>query len=508
MAEWKVYVTDLGTSEVELTAAQPGRVEWVLNQPGAFSFTVDQFDGQALLCRPWEREVHVKRNGSLVWAGPIIDRTINPDDGTASFVCQGLLAYFAVRNIDSGADRTNHLLNPEFEDSPDLDNWTAVNTTATVTTSQRILGTKSAQLVQASARQDAYLHQTINDFGATGVGSLLTVVAWFKIDPAAWVGEALGDLGLVISRLDGVGNIIASGDFPIDGATPRGSWQRAEASVWIPPLNIEDIQVRLYSPGGTIWWDAASVTLMESLSSAEDVDDFLMDQATIVENIVLFLQDPANGKDDLGITTDCPASGVDRERHYQFAEHTPGLEAILEFTEMRDGGDVSVTPDRVFHFHYRRKGTDRTATVTLTTSNCEVRSERFEGMRAASGVVVLGAGDGPDREEGGAVDAALFDGRTIERVVSPRATAAIDTLDEMATEELARSADPRYLEVLVTSSPLATALEEGDIVDVDIALGALVAAGDWRIVSRAVDPAIDDEGNERLLITLNPWVDA
>lgn len=507
MADWKVYVSDLGTSEVELTAAEPGRVEWVLNQPDSFSFTMDMQDPQAALCQPLAREWALKRDGTLVGAGPIIDRTIEPAGGTVTFAGEGLLAYFGQRNIDSGADRTNYLLNPEFEDSPDLDNWDAHGTTATVTTSQRILGTQSAQLVSASARQDNYLSQTIDDFEATGVGSLLTAVAWFKIDPAAWVGEALGDLGLVISRLDGSANIITSGFYEIDGDTPRGSWQRAEATVWVPPLNVEDIEVRLYSPGGTIWWDAASLTLMESLSSAEDVDDFLMDQATIVENIVLFLQNPANGKDDLGITTDCPTTGIERERHYQFAEHTPGLEAILEMTEMRDGLDVSVGADRVFRTHYRRKGTDRTATVTLTTSNCEVQAERFEGGRAASGVVVLGDGDGPDREEGGAVDDTLFDGRTIEKVVSPRATTAIDTLDEMAAEELARSADPRFLEVLVTHSPTATALEEGDIVTVDIDLGAIQASGDWRIVSRAVDPAMDDSDHETLYVTLNPWVD-
>lgn len=504
MADWRVYVADLGTSEVELTAVQPGRVEWVLNQPGTFSFVVDMFDPQTALCQPLAREAHVKRNGTLVWAGPIIDRAVNPADGTVTYQCEGLLKYFGQRNIDAGADRTNYLLNPEFEDSPDLDNWTAHNTTATVTGSQRILGAQSAQLVQATALQDAYLSQTIADFAATGVGSLLTAVAWFKIDPAAWIGEALGDLGLVISRLDGSGNIITSGTFDIDGDTPRGSWQRAKAEVWIPPLNVEDIQLRLYSPGGTIWWDASSVTLMESLSSAEAVDDFLMDQATIVENVVLFLQSPP--KDDLGITTDCPVTGVDRERHFQFADHTPGLEAILEFTEMRDGLDVSVTPDRVFHTHYRRKGTDRTATVTLSTDNCEVQSERFEGGRAASGVVTLGNGDGPDREEGGAADPGLYDGRTVEAIVTPRATVAIDTLDEMASEELARRADPRYLEVLVTSSPLATALAEGDIVDVDISLGALDPwVGDWRIVARAVDPALDDS-DERLHVTLNPWV--
>lgn len=483
---YSIAVCTLGASETVLTNAIPASpVENEINQPQQFKFQMDVLDAQTALVLPLEREIHVYRDATRIFAGPVMNAEFDAATGLVAFDCDGLLAYMGHRNIDSGADRENHLLNPEFEASPDLDEWTDVNTTATVTTSERILGTKSAQLVQAASLEDAYLYQDVAVTG-TGVGSLFTVVAWFKIDPDDWIGEAIGGRGLTLSRIDG-GVIQQSGDFFITGDTPRGSWQRAKATVWVPPNATETLQVRLYSPGGSIWWDATSLTLMESLSSVEAVDDFLMEQTTIAENVVLFL----DAKDPLDITTDCPASGIQRERHYQFADHTNGLQALLEFTELENGFDISLDPDRVFRTHYPFKGTDRTGTVTLAPptaladGNCLLTRWRFDGDQAATGVVVLGAGDGPDREEGGAVDAAAFGGRVIELVVTPRATTAIDTLDEMATRELLDRSNPSMLELLVVDSALVALLADGDIVAVDVDYGAVQASGDWRIVRTA-----------------------
>lgn len=481
--DYEVRIAILDGDETSLADAVPGDVDETLNRPAQFEFVLDP---AAALVEPIGYEAHVYRDDTCIFAGPIRTARWDLNSRVVRYSCENGLSYFADRNIDAGADRTNYLVNPEFED--DLDGWTAVNTTATADTDWHVLGVKSARLEQASAHQNAYLHQTVEDFTATGVGSLLTAVGWFHIDPDEWLGEALDRLGLVVSRVAG-GVIQASGVFDIDGDIPRGSDQRAEATVWLPPNAVEDIDVRLYSPGGVINWDACSLTLMESLSSVEDVDDFLMDQATIVANIVAFLQDTAYGKDNVAITADCPTTGVERERHYQFADHTPGLEAIVEFTELANGMDISCGPDRVFRTHYRRRGTDRTGTVTLTDgSNCVLQSWAFEGHQAASGVVVLGEGDGPDREEGGASDSSLFGGRTVERVLTPRATVSIDTLDEMATEQLAVLSDPTVVEVEVTEPDLVGLLEPGDTVAADAAVGGLVVDGNWRIMRTVEHP--------------------
>ncbi|HVM07190.1 MAG TPA: hypothetical protein VM345_01905 [Acidimicrobiales bacterium] len=504
MFDYMIKVANLGASEVTLTNAWPtGPVETELNRPQRFVFAMDVLDPQAALCVPLAREINVYRNTTRIFAGPIVNAHVEADTATVTFECDGLLAYFAHRNIDSGADRTNFLSNPEFEDN--VTGWTAVNTTATAVTSQRILGLKSAQLVQSTALQDAYLKQDVAIVG-TGVGSLYTIVAWFKIDPTAWIGEAIGGRGLTLSRIVG-GDIQQSGDFYIDGDTPRGSWQRAETTVWVPPNASETLQVRLYSPGGTIWWDAASLTLMESLASAEAGDDFLMDQTKIAKRIAEFVQDPTFGKDNVGILTDCPLSGVERERHYQFADHTNALQALVEFTEMENGFDIEVDPaDRTFRTHYPFKGADRTGTVTLTppaaaddSDQCLLQRWRYAGDQAASGVVVLGEGDGPDREEGGAADPTAFDGRTIELVTTPRATAAIDTLDEIASRELVDRLRPEIVEIAVLDPTFVALLKTGDVVTVTVDWGIVQCSGAWRITRTAEDLAAGT-----LQVTLRP----
>jgi hypothetical protein len=501
---YTIKLADLGSSETTLATAVPaGPVAKELNQPDAFSFLLDPLATEAAGAASWPiaKEIHVYRDATRIFAGPIMNAELS--DGLLRFDCDGLLAYAGQRCIDSGADRENFLTNPEFEDSPDLTGWTAVNTTATVTTSQRVLGTKSAQLVQASSQQDSYLYQDIVVTG-TGVGSLFTVAAWFQIDPAAWIGEAQGRRGLVLTR-SAAGIQQSAGDSFIDGDTPRGSWQRAETSVWVPPNATETLQVRLYSPGGTIWWDAGSLTLMESLSSAEAPDDFLMEQTTIAQRIVEFIQDSTFGWDDLAITTSCAASGVDRERHYQFADHVNALQALVEFTELDNGFDIEITPARVFTTHYPMKGTDRSGAVTLKTPrpgdetgiNCLLSRWRFDADQAASGIVVLGEGDGPDREEGSAVDPAAFGGRLVELVMTPRATTAIDTLDELATRSLVDHTNPIFMELTVTDTALVALLEVGDIVDVDVDFGAISVSGDWRIMNTA-----EDLDQETLHVTL------
>lgn len=498
---YSLKVGVLGTSEVTLTGARPMSPRWARNDPGSMAFEIDPTDPQAPLCVPIEKEVSLFRDATRIWAGQIRDRTFNASNqGVVRFDCIGLLGYFAQRNIDTGADRENYLLNPQFEDSPDLDNWTAVNTTASVTTDQHILGSKSAELVQASASQDAYLEQTITVTG-TGIGSLYTLFGRFRIDPATWIGEAVGSRGMTLSRDPTGAAIVESSVFEIDGDTPRGSWQPAEAEIWVPPDAAETLRVRLYSPGGTIWWDALNLVLMESLSSVESAGDYNRDQAKIAEDIVLFLQDPAFGKDDVGITTDCPDSGVDRERHYQFADHVNGLAALTEFAEMENGGEISVTPDRVFHFDYPYMGTDRTGSVTLTNnSNCVVVEERFQGTSAASDVVVPGEGDGPAREEGGASDPVLFDGRIVQRMWPPRASTAPDTLDETAALKLREFSNPQILALRVTDASLVALLDEGDRVNVTLSYGVIQANGVYRIDARTLDLDTDT-----LIVECSPW---
>lgn len=475
----------LGALVADLTHAVPTHSTSELNGWDSGSFTMHTRDPQATLVTPLASEVQFYRGSDLTfWGRPT---RVSAGADRVRFDCRGIGWELFERRFIGRADRTNLLVNPEFEDAT-LPPWTATNTTASLDTAQRKLGTKSVKLVQSTALQDAYLGQTLNDYTATGVGSLLTVVAWFRIQNLGWVGEAVNKRGLTISRKHATtGAILYSGVFEIDGETPRDSWQRAEVTVWMPPNAVEDIEVRLYSPGGTIWWDATSLTLMESLSN------YATDQTEIARQIAVHLQDPAYGKSDLSIVTSTPASGILRDRHYQHADHHRGADVLGEFPELSDGFDFAVvtTPTtRTFTTFYPRRGTHRSA-LTITDQNVASFDWRLEGEAASSSITVLGEGDGPDREEGAATDSTLFGGLVLEDIVNAPTGSEIDALDTLATEALRVRKTSRVLTVTVPAAAGWFAVHPGDTLPSNFAWGFVAFTNDWRVITRSLDHQAD-----------------
>lgn len=469
------------------------QVTWELNGPGSMDFTVHNYDTTFTATDILTNEVQLWRNGTFLWWGVPVRAEATPTRVRVS--CRGLLWYFSRRFIGD-ADRTNYLSNPEFNGN--LTSWTAQNTTATAVTTQRILGTHSAQLVQATAQQDAYLHQTFSITG-TAIGTLVVVVAWYRITSTGWLGEAINKRGLTVSRKTG-STIHESSVYEIDGASPRDAWQRAEVSVWVPPGTTNDIQVRLYSPGGTIHWDATSATIMESLSN------YNADQTDIASQIVLHLQDTAYGKSDLAIATSTPASGVLRDRHYQHADHHSGMRALAEFTLLEDGFDFDVavtSTTRTFTTYYPRKG-GTPSQLDFTAARLSDWTLRIDGEAACSSITVLGDGDGPDREEGAAVDDTVFGGLILEDVIMAPPGAPIDSLDARAEEALRLRKKAQVLTVVVPAVDADNAITYigniavGDVGTPTLAEGFSTVAGNWRLVRMTLD------GSDALTLELNP----
>lgn len=478
-------VDKFGALVADLTHAVPTHSTSELNGWDSGSFTMHTRDPQATLVKTLASEVQFYRGANLTfWGRPT---RVGADADRVRFDCRGIGWELFDRRFIGRADRTNLLGNPEFEDAV-LTPWAATNTTASIDTTRRKLGTQSVKLVQSTALQDAYLSQTLDNYTATGVGSLLTVVAWFHIQNAGWVGEAVNKRGLTISRKHATtGAILYSGVFEIDGETPRGSWQRAEVTVWMPPNAVEDIEVRLYSPGGTIWWDATSLTLMESLSN------YATDQTEIARQIAVHLQDPAYSKSDINIATSTPASGVLRDRHYQHADHHRGADAIGEFAGLSDGFDyaVVVTPTtRTFTTFSPRRGTRHSA-LTITDQNVAGFNWSVDGEAACSSITVLGEGDGPDREEGAAVDSALFGGLVVEDIINAPAGSEIDALDPLAAEALRVRKASQVLTVTVSAASGWFAVHPGDTLPSNFAWGFVSFTNDWRVTSRSLDHVAD-----------------
>jgi hypothetical protein len=185
---------------------------------------------------------------------------------------------------------------------------------------------------------------------------------------------------------------------------------------------------------------------------------------------------------------------VTLSRTYEFSDHQNIDDEMMVFTRRRGGVDYTFNPaTRTLVVSHPHAGTVR-EDLTLTWGGNVTRFRlSVERAQKADQAVVLGPGDGPDREEGGAT--ATPNGPTLEDVtVAPDGTPAGD-LDRVAGERLAVVARPEVLEV--TCVGLIGNLSVGDWVPVTISALAM-SAEQYRVVSIAPNPA-----NDSLVATLN-----
>lgn len=468
-----------------------------LNGAGSCRFTTPlaDADGTAFgTALDFGVEVQVLRDGSStpVFWGVIVGYSEDSDTGVASFDAAGLLYYFG-RRFWGKADRTNYLSNPEFESG--LTGWTTngAGLTATAVSSKRVLNAQSAQL-DGAVGQDYFLSQS-QTITAGDPGLLLTLAGWFLIDDASWFGPALESRGLYVEARE-AGVFQTNSIVTIDSDTPRG-WQRAETTIWIPPNKTWSIQVRLYAPGGTIFWDAISITAMESYSP--NFLDGGYDEASIARDIVLHGQNPTYGKNDLNIGHDTTDVGVIRLFTRQFADHGNLLDDLNQFPNMENGLDFDIVltaTTRTFTTYYPHKGTARATVLRLRAApgdaNIVAKATRtFDGGSAVSSVVMLGDGDGPDREEGAAIDTSLFGGNTFEEIIQAPVGSPIGDLDDLANEELRARSNPTALDLQLIPGAQIGTVKTGDTYDVDISKGRLVVNDTYRVARITLDARRD-----------------
>lgn len=408
----------------------------VRGQAGSFRFGLHNLDPKLPQVRALEREVQVWQDGALLagrgWVVPVTpESTIDGGRDVTEFDCRGLLWYFD-RLVVGDADRRNYLVNGSFG-SATLDPWTRVGVTADRDTT-RVVGPDpaSAKLTQATAGTDTYLQQTVT-ITAPAVGALMTVAAWFYVNPSGFVGEAYGKRALFVQR--SVGGVVK--DFDVAGldngvgeSPVLGTWQRRVVTIQIPPNATEQIQVRLYAPGGVIWWDEVVLVAMDSLSFLE------VDQGLVADGLVVHAQAPAFGKVDLNIGRVIPTTGVKRTIHYQHADHASIGRSLADLTTLDNGYDHSIDTDdtnRSYVVHWPRKGTGRPAVAW--SELVRVSLVPVDGTQAATAVIAPAEGSGPDREEGFARDPTLHGGLALEEVLPP-SSLPVGALDAKAAESL------------------------------------------------------------------------
>lgn len=491
-----VVVDMYGNKFAELPTATITDVSWELNGFGGIDFTIPVDAEGVEHLTPIVREVQAWRDGALLqWAVLVKPQAT---ERTLSYQCPGV-GWHLQRRFYGRTDRTNLL--------PALDSgaWEAVGVAADINPPRR-LSRDAVMLTQANDDRDTYFRFVLRNYQATPIGSVVVMAGWALIDDAAWIGPAQGARGLYLNRLaSGVSQQIGEGD-SITHTTRRGSWVRFETLVNMPPSVVEDLEFRLYAVGKIITWSAVTATLMESLSSVEGPGDFSMDQAKLVEMSVQHAQDAAYNRGTVNLATNCPPTGIERERHFQFAEHENIWAGIRSFTELENGIDVGTeltSTTRTLTTYYPRRGVERPELRLEWGRNVSSFTYSWDGERAANSVTVLGDGDGPDREEGGGLDLTKFGGIALEHVESAPAGSPVDTLDQRAAEALRVLSRPEILSVTCQDPedqlipPIG--LREGDVVPASIRRGWVQIESRWRMIGARLDPE-----SETLTVELNP----
>ena len=530
----RTVVTDKeGAIYGEFADALQGPITFELNQPDTWSFvTLANNPASDLLLAHPLREVQIWRGDQLLTWGPAVRPSADKD--YTSFEGRGAMWHLQRRHIGK-ANRRNYLLNGDFENglaewwftfNPFFVAWGWPGAQPNppgheIVTTPRVTGTHSLRMENyvegADAWATAAVPSWLPDPETAPEGDTWTVKGYVYVESFVAAAHE-GGRGLYLEResateedpspdvqavLPGAKRVLEHVFMAIDEQTPVGVWQRFEREVTVPPGSEENIAVRIYAPKGVVYWDALSLTWSERLAF------YNKDQCSVIaKGIVEHLQDPAFDKSDANISTNCPACGVLRTRVYPHAEHANGFDALGEFPRLDDGFDfwMTYTPtERVFTTRWPRREVLRPQFPFTLGVNIADFAWTFDGEAASSSVVVLGNGNGSDREEGAALDAARFDAMTYEQVYVAPPETPIDGLGAMAREKLAAAKNPQTL-TIKTTPPVPGLLDPvgqlypGDVIPVTIVRGDLNISGDYRIVRLTINP------DDTLDMVLNAYV--
>jgi hypothetical protein len=500
VSTYTVRLVDIdGTVLRTLVGTNVLSVERVLNGVGQAVFTFPKIDppsaiGQAADVKMLFPEIQILRDGAHYWWGvPLIARAAS-NKGDVEVTCSDLGWYLTKRALDKLP--TNLISNPDFESG--LTSWSTHGAaTAAAETDLVRLGTTAARLTNSIAGDDGYIAYNLAGLAAGSViGRGLALVGWFFLE--SFTAGALGNRGLYIEgNAGGVFQVATQVD--IDEFTVKGEWQRFRTTIVIPTSTTWDIEVRLYSPQGSIVWDAVELVDMES------VGGFNLDIATLAQDIVIFVQAATSDKDDLNIGTAGAATGiVIASKFWQIADHVMADRALDEFVQRDNGIDWSIETSattRTFTT-WHPKGTDRTGSITLSLgSNVAHYDYDEDGTQVMTDVTILGESTEADRELGHARDTSHFGGRVLQGIYPCTPGATINELDPQAQERLNRSKRMVRLPQPVTvqaSGDLVGTLAVGDKVACSIADGWVEVTTPFRIVGIRHTPK-----NETLTLTLN-----
>jgi hypothetical protein len=154
--------------------------------------------------------------------------------------------------------------------------------------------------------------------------------------------------------------------------------------LWSAQGSTNDMTVRLSCDG---WFSALDHRLVDEDKMFSDTE-----QMDIAWQLINFSQSKTEG--NLGFTRGSEAnSGVVRTIKYRYWERRIIAEVIRELAEMNGGFDFDITPNKVFHMYYPRRGVLQGTTLELDVNMNTIEQLR-DAREVASEVHGIGGGEG------------------------------------------------------------------------------------------------------------------
>lgn len=455
------------------TGAFTVRPVWELDAAGSLDFDIQTVDSDAALMIPTQREIQWwYDNGStpkLKWWGPVWRREARGK--TTHIQCEGLPSY--LNRVQLGPVRTEYLTDPDMQD-PALAAYTAVGATMSSSTTIVRKGTRSMKLVSGAAGLDQYAYQryTFDNSAGTIPVAIFHRARFYFVNTGATpeLGPAFDERGLYVRTIEsGVTQAQVWTPIASTGA-PRNQWVKVFAPpIVVPAGHIQTVEVRWYSPGGTIYWATSAGRIEESTGA--NTPTTYADLNTIIANALASAQDTSADHTDFHLAGPSGSFGLTLSRQFQYFNH--GLFWAVVVKPLVDAGIIDIdvlwneaTPTTRTLTTWASRGTTPGLTLTLGV-NADLSAYPQDGLSTSGRITGIPQGNSseftltPSGQPAGTTYAAVDDqtyaadtsangGVVFDEIISALPESTLDQLSSQVSTELARRKNLVAAPVIVT----------------------------------------------------------
>lgn len=470
---------------------------WVLNGIGQMTWTMSSHDAVLLDClvqqssitTSWDglrsgelellgREVQLRRDGALIWAGVPVQADVGLD-GVVSFTAYDL-GWYLTRRFFGAAERRDLLEGKGSMDVSGLPGWIRNSVTATRDTTTKVRGAGSARISGTGSIVASFTHDAHNLPGPLAVH--LTVR---HLIPSGTPTDGTRPIATIEVRHPTTGSVVSSSTLRVDDSTKLGGWDQATTYALIPPGPAHTVAVRLHARSGFGDWYFDDVRSLKNDTTGIPEGADLATHAVAAVNHF----QRGRGKGTFGLRPFVfTNSGTVEPMGVRHSEHQQALDYLGTLTDRDDGIDWEIEPDTRRIVFGKRRGVDHDH-LRFTRHTVNAGGWSHDAQHQASAVLILGEGSGPDRPEGSYVDTSKVGGLVLEEIIPTPAGTTLAALDPTAKARWDRMSDPQ-----VTPGPLSISsdyfgtVNPGDRVYAEMTSGVLRAASRIRVQEVTLRP--------------------